>query len=113
MKPYPLVIFWNQSFDPGFTTPGHMGIKVSLGQKKLKIFLKLRPSEIVHFEDKVSGINNNFTFWPDTAYFGLEDPSKSKNSVKNGLKKIFFGDMKWGAQNVRKVKGRKKVIHVE
>jgi hypothetical protein len=32
-----------------------MGIKVSLGQKKLKIFLKLRPSEIAHFEAIVSG----------------------------------------------------------
>ena len=26
---------------------------------------------------------------------------------------MVFVDMKWGAQNVRKVKGRKKVIHVE
>ena len=66
-----MAIIWNYSAYPGFTTPGYMGIKVSLGKKKLKIFLKLRPSEIVHFEDKVSGINNNFTFWSDTAYFGL------------------------------------------
>ncbi len=32
-----------------------MGLIVILGKKKLKIFLKLRPSEIAHFEDKVSG----------------------------------------------------------
>ena len=59
-------------------------------KKKLKIFLKPRPSEIVHFEDKVSGINNKFTFWSDTAYFGLEDPSKSKKSAKIGRKKRFL-----------------------
>jgi hypothetical protein len=32
-----------------------MGIKVILGKKKLTFFLKLQPSVIAHFEDKVSG----------------------------------------------------------
>ena len=56
---------------PGFTTPGYMGIKVSLGQKKLKIFLKLRPSEIFHFEGMVSGNSNTFLIKHDIASWGL------------------------------------------
>ena len=66
-----MAIIWNQSFDPGFTTPGHMGIKVSLGQKKLKIFLKLRPSEMAHFEGMVSGNSNPFMIEHDIASWGL------------------------------------------
>ena len=54
-----MAIVWNHSSHPGFTTPGYMGIKVSLGQKKLKIFLKLRPSEIAHFVGIVSGIKKH------------------------------------------------------
>ncbi len=32
-----------------------MGLIVSLGKKKLKLFLKLRPSEIAHFVGIVTG----------------------------------------------------------
>ena len=32
-----------------------MGLIVSLGRKKLKLFFKLRPSEIAHFVGIVSG----------------------------------------------------------
>ena len=74
MKPYPLAIVWNHSSHPGFTTPGYMGIKVSLGQKKLKIFLKLRPSEMAHFEGMVSGNSNSFMVKHDIASWGLQDP---------------------------------------
>ena len=57
--------------DPEFTTPGYMGIKVSLGQKKLKIFLKLQPSEMAHFEGMVSGNSNTFMIEHDIASWGL------------------------------------------
>ena len=55
-----MVIVWNHSSHPGVTTPGYMGIIVRLGRKKLKIFLKLRPSEMAHFEAMVSGNSNTF-----------------------------------------------------
>ena len=71
MKPYHMVIVWNYSTHPGLTTPGHMGIKVSLGQKKLKIFLKLRTSEMAHFEAMVSGNSNTYMIWYDIASWGL------------------------------------------
>ena len=45
-------IIWNHSY---FTTPGYMGLIVSLDKKKLKFFLKLRPSVIAHFVGIVSG----------------------------------------------------------
>ena len=43
-----------------------MGLIVIMGKKKLKIFMKLRPSEIAHFVGIVSGnkkhINDIFLF---------------------------------------------------
>ncbi len=50
-----MAVIRNHSPYPGFTTPGYMDIIVILGKKKLKFFLKLQPSVIAHFEDKVSG----------------------------------------------------------
>ncbi len=50
-----LVIIWNHSYHPGFTTPGFMGLKVSLDEKRLKFFFKLLPSEIANFEGTSSG----------------------------------------------------------
>jgi hypothetical protein len=50
-----VAVIWNHSDHPGFTTPGYMGLIVILGKKKLKFFLKLRPSEIAHFVGIVSG----------------------------------------------------------
>ncbi len=50
-----MAVIWNHSDHPGFTTPGYMGLIVILGKKKLKFFLKLRPSEIAHFVGIVSG----------------------------------------------------------
>ena len=55
MKTYLLAVIWNHYFYPGFTTPGYIGLIVILGKKKLKFFLKLRPSEIAHFVGIVSG----------------------------------------------------------
>jgi hypothetical protein len=50
-----LPVIWNYSPHPGFITLGYMGLIVILGKKKLKLFLKLRPSEIAHFVGIVSG----------------------------------------------------------
>ncbi len=50
-----MAVIRNHSYRPGFTTPGYMGLIVSLGRKMLKFFLKLQHSVIAHFEDKVSG----------------------------------------------------------
>ncbi len=55
VKPFPLAVIRNHSYHPGFTTPGYMGLIVSLGKKKLKILMKLRPSVIAHFVGIVSG----------------------------------------------------------
>ena len=57
--------------DPEFTTPGYMGIKVSLGQKKMEIFLKLPHSGIAHFDGMVSGNSNTFMIEHDIASWGL------------------------------------------
>ena len=56
MKIQPMAIIWNHSRLPGFTTPGVRVQRVIDTTKRSKFFFKLLPSEMVHFEDKVSRI---------------------------------------------------------
>jgi hypothetical protein len=67
-----------------------MGLLVSLDKKKLKFFLKLRPSEIAHFVGTVSGNKKHIHDLIVLAYFGLWRPSKWVNSAKKSRKIIFL-----------------------
>ena len=62
---------------------------MSEAKKKLKIFLKLRPSEMAHFEGMVSGHSNTCMIKHDIASLGLWDPLKLEKEQKKTKKSYF------------------------